>query len=239
MFNEYPGQIACIIGEPEKWEIVEPDFYEKAIKIAHDNGALWIMDEMITGFKTDYPGSIKKLNANPDMSTWGKGIANGFSFCALTGKKKLFLVSTTHGGETTAIAAGLATMRIFEENNVVEYNQKIGQYFIDGVTKILFENKVKDYFTLTGFNWSVGLIVKNREKQPCMFYRTLFMQEMIKRGFLYQGILSPCLSMSKNDIDLMLEAFTDSVKVFKKALEEGFSKYLIGPEIKPVFRKYN
>ena len=65
------------------------------------------------------------------------------------------------------------------------------------------------------------------------------MQEMIKRGFLYQGILSPCLSMSKNDIDLMLEAFTDSVKVFKKALEEGFSKYLIGPEIKPVFRKYN
>ena len=253
MFNEYPGQIACIIGEPEKWEIVEPDFYEKAIKIAHDNGALWIMDEMITGFKTDYPGSIKKLNANPDMSTWGKGIANGFSFCALTGKKeimdlggiknhgekKLFLVSTTHGGETTAIAAGLATMKIFEENNVVEYNQKIGQYFIDGVTKILFENKVQDYFTLTGFNWSVGLIVKNREKQPCMFFRTLFMQEMIKRGFLYQGILSPCLSMSKNDIDLMLEAFSDSVKVFKKALEEGFSKYLIGPEIKPVFRKYN
>jgi glutamate-1-semialdehyde aminotransferase len=138
MFNDYPGQIACIIGEPEKWEIVEPDFYEKAIKIAHDNGALWIMDEMITGFKTDYPGSIKKLNANPDMSTWGKGIANGFSFCALTGKKevmdlggiknhnekKLFLVSTTHGGETSAIAAGLATMRIFEDNNVVEYNKK-------------------------------------------------------------------------------------------------------------------
>lgn len=253
MFKEYPRQIACIIGEPEKWEIVAPDFYEKAIKIAHDNGALWIMDEMITGFKTDYPGSIKKLNANPDMSTWGKGIANGFSFCALTGKKevmdlggiknhgekKLFLVSTTHGGETTAIAAGLATMRIFEENNVVEYNQKIGQYFIDGVTKILLENKVQDYFTLTGFNWSVGLIVKNREKQPCMFYRTLFMQEMIKRGFLYQGILSPCFSMRENDINLMLEAFSDSVKVFKMALEEGISKYLIGPEIKPVFRKYN
>jgi glutamate-1-semialdehyde aminotransferase len=253
MFNDYPGQIACIIGEPEKWEIVEPDFYEKAIKIAHDNGALWIMDEMITGFKTDYPGSIKKLNANPDMSTWGKGIANGFSFCALTGKKevmdlggiknhnekKLFLVSTTHGGETSAIAAGLATMRIFEDNNVVEYNKKIGQHFIDGVTKILMENNVEDYITLTGFNWSVGLIVKNREKEPCMFFRTLFMQEMIKRGFLYQGILSPSFSMSKNDIDLMLEAFSDSVTVFKKALEDGYNKYLIGPEIKPVFRKYN
>ena len=80
MFQEYPGKVACIIGEPEKWEVIEPDFYEKAIAIAHKHGALWIMDEMITGFKTDYPGSIKRLNADPDMSTWGKGIANGFPF---------------------------------------------------------------------------------------------------------------------------------------------------------------
>ena len=253
MFQEYPGKIACIIGEPEKWEVIEPDFYQKAIAIAHKHGALWIMDEMITGFKTDYPGSIKRLNANPDMSTWGKGIANGFSFCALTGKKevmslggiknagdkKLFLVSTTHGGETTAIAAGLATMDIFENNNVVDYNKKIGQLFIDGVNNIFNDHDVEDYFDLKGFNWNVGLIVKNSKKEPCMFYRTLFMQEMIKRGVLYQGILSPCYSMTENDIDLMLEAFSDSVKVFKKALEEGYGKYLIGPEIKPVFRKYN
>jgi glutamate-1-semialdehyde aminotransferase len=211
MFNEYPGQISCIIGEPEKWEVIESDFYKKAIEIAHKHGALWIMDEMITGFKTDYPGSIKRLNADPDMSTWGKGIANGFSFCALTGKKevmelggiknhgdkKLFLVSTTHGGETTAIAAGLATMKIFEQNNVVDYNKKIGQYFINGITKIISENQVEDYFSITGFNWNVGLIVKNQKKEPCMFYRTLFMQEMIKRGVLYQGILSPCFSMTK------------------------------------------
>jgi glutamate-1-semialdehyde 2,1-aminomutase len=253
MFNEYPGQIACIIGEPEKWEVIEPDFYKKAIEIAHKHGALWIMDEMITGFKTDYPGSIKSLNADPDMSTWGKGIANGFSFCALTGKKevmelggiknqgdkKLFLVSTTHGGETTAIAAGLATMKIFEQNNVVDHNKKIGQYFINGVSKIISENHVEDYFLITGFNWNVGLIVKNQKKEPCMFYRTLFMQEMIKRGVLYQGILSPCFSMTKNDIDLMLEAFNDSVIVFKQALELGYQEFLIGSEIKPVFRKYN
>jgi len=86
MFNEYPGQIACVISEPEKWNVLEPDFYKKAIDLAHKNGAMWIMDEMITGFKSDFPGSIKKFNAEPDFCTWGKGIANGFSFCALTGK---------------------------------------------------------------------------------------------------------------------------------------------------------
>ena len=46
------------------------------------------MDEMITGFKTDYPGSIKRLNADPDMSTWGKELLMVF-LCALTGKKEV------------------------------------------------------------------------------------------------------------------------------------------------------
>ena len=253
LFQKYPKQIACIISEPEKFNTIEPNFYDKAIELAHENGALWVMDEMITGFKTDYPGSIKKFNAKPDLATWGKGIANGFSFCALTGKKevmnlggikdenskKLFLVSTTHGGETASIGAALATMEFFEKNSVVEYNKTIGQYFIDGATKIFSNHKVEEYFSLTGFNWSVGLIVKNKKKEPCMFYRTLFMQEMIKRGVLYQGILSPCFSMTKKDIDLMLEAFNDSVIVFKKALEKGYDNFLIGSEIKPVFRKYN
>ena len=253
LFQKYPNQIACIISEPEKFNTIEPNFYDKAIELAHENGALWVMDEMITGFKTDYPGSIKKFNAKPDLATWGKGIANGFSFCALTGKKevmnlggikdenskKLFLVSTTHGGETASIGAALATMEFFEKNSVVEYNKTIGQYFIDGATKIFSNHKVGEYFSLTGFNWSVGLIVKNKKKEPCMFYRTLFMQEMIKRGVLYQGILSPCFSMTKKDIDLMLEAFNDSVIVFKKALEKGYDNFLIGSEIKPVFRKYN
>ncbi len=253
LFNEYPGQIACVISEPEKWIPIQPDFFEKAIDLAHKHGALWIMDEMITGFKTDFPGSIRKFNAKPDMATWGKGIANGFSFCALTGikevmeiggikregKPKLFLVSTTHGGETHSIAAGLATIDVFEKEPVIPHNHAIGDYFIKGVNEILNRKSLQDYFQLTGFNWSVGLIVKNMNKEPDMFFRTLFMQEMIRRGILYQGILSPCYSHTIEDIDFMLAAFDESCDIFSKALEDGYQKYLIGPEIKPVFRKFN
>jgi glutamate-1-semialdehyde aminotransferase len=213
----------------------------------------WIMDEMITGFKTDFPGSIKKFKAEPDLATWGKGIANGFSFCALTGKKeimelggirregapKLFLVSTTHGGETHAIAAGLATIDVFENEPVIEHNHRIGDYFMNGVRQILEQRGLQAYFSLTGFNWSVGLLVKNSQGQPDMTLRTLFMQEMIRRGILYQGILSPCYSHTYEDMDWMLAAFDESCEVFSQALEKGVEHFLVGPEIKPVFRKYN
>lgn len=253
LFEKFPNQIACIISEPEKWNVLEDDFYDKAINLAHKHGALWIMDEMITGFKTDFPGSIKKFNAQPDLSTWGKGIANGFSFCALTGKKeimdlgginrigdpKLFLVSTTHGGETHAIAAGLATIEVFENEPVIAHNHAIGDRFIKGVEQILQSQKLTDYFDLVGFNWSVGLVVKNQNKEPDMFFRTLFMQEMIKRGVLYQGILSPCYSHTDADVDYILQVFNESCKVFEQALEKGYKNYLVGDEIKPVFRKIN
>lgn len=253
LFNEYPGQIACVISEPEKWNPLEPDFYQKAIDLAHRHGTLWIMDEMITGFKTDFPGSIRKFNARPDMATWGKGIANGFSFCALTGtrevmelggikqteKPRVFLVSTTHGGETHAIAAGLATIAVFEQEPVIAHNHSIGDYFIKGATEIIRSRNLEGCLELTGFNWSVGLMVRNRSGQPDFGLRTLFMQEMIRRGILYQGILSPCYSHTFSDMDWMLDAFDESAEVLVRALNDGIGPLLEGDHIKPVFRKFN
>jgi hypothetical protein len=66
------------------------------------------------------------------------------------------------------------------------------------------------------------------------------MQEMIRRGILYQGILSPCFSHTIEDIDMMLAAFEESCDVFMRGLEDGYERHLIGEQvIKPVFRKLN
>ena len=137
------------------------------IDLCHANGALFIQDEMITGFKSDFPGSISKFNSKPDMATWGKGIANGFSFCALTGTKevmelggirntgaeKLFLISTTHGGETSAIAAGLATIKEFLDKNVIQHNHSIGDYLITQLVKTIndyiYNKKWKEYLNVS------------------------------------------------------------------------------------------
>ena len=140
LFDQYPNQIAGVISEPEKFSPLPKNYLSDAIELVHKNGAIYILDEMVTGFKTDFPGSIKKYNIKPDIATWGKGIANGFSFCAMTGTKeimdlggilnegeeKVFLTSTTHGGETHTLAAGLATIKVFEEQNVIKHNHSIG-----------------------------------------------------------------------------------------------------------------
>lgn len=252
LFNKFPNQIACVISEPEKMNVLEQDFLKNAIELAHQNGALWIMDEMITGYKTDFPGSMKKYNVVPDMTTWGKGIANGFSFCCLTGKKevmelggirksgheKLFLISTTHGGETCSIAAAIATMEEFQKNNVISYNQCLGQKFIDGSKKVFANHGLSNSIKNLQFNWHASLGYFDSEGNNSFGLRTLFHQELIKHGVLFQGIFCPHFSHTEKDLEHILNAMDEACLVYKKGLEEGYEKYLIGEPIKPVFRKY-
>ena len=232
--------------------ILEQDFLKNAIELAHQNGALWIMDEMITGYKTDFPGSMKRYNVVPDMTTWGKGIANGFSFCCLTGtkevmelggirnigKEKLFLISTTHGGETCSIAAALATMEEFQKHNVISHNQSLGQKFIDGSKKVFANHGLSNSIKNLQFNWHASLGYFDNEGNNSFGLRTLFHQELIKHGVLFQGIFCPHFSHTEKDLEHILNAMDEACLVYKKGLEEGYEKYLIGEPIKPVFRKY-
>lgn len=259
LFEKYPDQIACVITEPERSPCGNgcacgssvADFLRQAIELCHQNGALFIADEMITGFKTAFPGTITKYNIEPDMATWGKGIANGYSFCALTGKKevmelggirnkgeeKVFLISTTHGGETHALTAGLATIDVFEKNDVIGHNHAIGDLFIKLNNEVIAQHGLQEYVQIIPSNWFTLFNFKDKTGQPNAGLRTLAQQEMIKRGVLFQGAFVPCFSHTEADIEYFAEAFNQTLEVYKKGLEEGFEKYLVGEPAKPVFRK--
>ncbi|OJV67857.1 MAG: hypothetical protein BGO42_16115 [Flavobacterium sp. 40-81] len=259
LFEQYPNQIACVITEPEKGNyphLNNPDFkvetfLKEAIELCHANGALFIADEMVTGFKTDFPGTITKFNLVPDMATWGKGIANGFSFCALTGTKevmelggitregeeKVFLISTTHGGETHGLAAAIATIKEYREKDVIAHNHQIGKKLSDLCKQLVIENELTDYVEVVAADWMPFFVFKDNNKVFSQGYRTLFMQEMIKRGVLFQGAFVPCFSHTEDDVYYFAKAFGESLEIYKQALKEGYEQFLIGNPAKAVFRK--
>lgn len=259
LFERYPGQIAAVIMEPEKNFCGDCDcllkpkaFLEKVIDLCHENGTLFIADEMITGFKTHLPGSCSKYGVVPDLATWGKGIGNGFSFCALTGKreimelggiqnegqKKLFLISTTHGGETTALAAVLSVIKEFKERDVVSHINKIGSEIIKLSKDLIKKAGLEGYIQLSPSPWQVAFVFRDANKDNSAGYRTLFLQEMINNKVLFQGIFQPCYSHNKIEVEIFCEAFSTSLKVYSIAMQEGLEKYLRSEIIKPVFRKY-
>jgi glutamate-1-semialdehyde aminotransferase len=260
LFKMNKGKIACVIMEPEKnycniscnCKIKVSSYLKEAQKIIKENGALFIADEMVTGFKTHLPGSTIKHNLDPDLTTWGKGIANGYSFCALTGKKKymelgglqqkhrprVFLISSTHGAETTSLAAFLATLNVFKKKKIIKKNRLYLNSLGTICEELIIKNNLQKNIKLIKSNWllSFEFLIKNRVSFEL---KTLFLQEMIKNKVLFQGFFVPCLSHGKKELSLFKQAFKKSLYVINLALKFGINKYLRSKIIKPIFTKYN
>src|SRR4029079_871369 len=141
LFEKYPGRIAAVILESARLDEPRDQFLQKLKELAHASGALFILDEMITGFRWHNGGAQKVYDIEPDLSSFGKALANGFSVSAIAGRRefmrlggldhldrpRVFLLSTTHGAETHALAAAIATMRIYKNEPVIEHLTRQGE----------------------------------------------------------------------------------------------------------------
>lgn len=251
MFAEYPGKIACVILEAEKYTPPEDNFLHKLKEIAHKNGALFILDEMITGFRWHLGGAQKMYDIVPDLSTFGKALGNGFAISALAGKRefmelgglhhnkeRVFLISTTHGAENHALAATIANIKFFKENQVIERLDEQGRKLKEGVNKAAEELGIKDHVRIIGPNCCSVYTTSDQDGKPSQPFRTLFIQECMKRGLLMPSSIVS-YSHSDKDIAETVEKMAEAMEVYKRAMEEGIDKYLEGRPVAPVFRKYN
>ena len=253
VFKKYKNKIACVITEPENLKPLKKECIIEVEKITKRNKAIFIIDEMLSGYRADFPGSYTKIGLNPDLTTWGKAIGNGYSFCALAGKKKImqlgdikqrnrekvFLLSSTHGGETIGLAAGNKVIDIYKKKNVIKKYRKIIKTLDFYINKEIISFGLKDYIKVFSSDWRIFLEFYDSKNKISDKFRTLFLQEMIKNNILFQGIFLPCYRHSTSDINLILKGFKNSCYIYKQALKDGINKYLIGKEIKGVFRRYN
>lgn len=250
LFEKYPGRIACVILEPVKGDDPTNNFLHRLKEVCHQNGALFVLDEMITGFRLHNGGGQTYYDVVPDLSTFGKAIGNGFAISALLGKREImnlggifhdkervFLLSTTHGAETHAMAAAIATMKVYKREGVIEFLDQQGQRLRAGINEAIGDQNLEGYFEVVGKPCNLVYATRDQEKNPSQPFRTLFLQEMIKRGFIMPSLVVS-YSHTNEDIDRTVDAVADALKVYKKALEHGVEHYLVGRSVKPVYRKF-
>jgi len=250
LFARYPGEIACLIMEAERTEPPKDNFLQQTLEICHQNGALLVLDEIITGFRWNLHGAQAVYGITPDLSTFGKAMSNGFSASALVGKKefmeagginhnreRVFLLSLTYGAETHSLAAALATMRIYESEPVVEHLHRQGGRLAEGIRQIAAQNHLEGHLGVDGRACNLIYYTRDEEKKPSQLFRTLFMQEIIRRGIIAPSLVVS-YSHTDTDIDKTLDAIAAAAQIYARALDEGVGKYLQGRPVKPVMRPY-
>lgn len=251
LFLKYPNKIAGVILEPAATEEPRDDFLRKVARLCRLNGAIFILDEMITGFRWHIGGAQAMYKVYPDMSTFGKAMGNGFSISALVGKREImelgglhhkkrrvFLISTTHGAENHALAAAISTIKEMKRKEVISHIWEVGGKLIKLANDLIRAYNLNEYITFYGFSCRPEFVCKDDRGKVSLEFRTLLLQEMSRRGVLMPYI-APSYAHTEKEVLFTLRMLEESLKIYRSALSNGVKRYLKGHTIKPVFREYN
>lgn len=250
MFGAYRDEIACVILEAARLDEPDPGFLAGLKAICRREGALLVFDEMVTGFRWHASGAQHVYDVVPDLSAFGKGFANGFALSALAGRRdvmelggydhdreRVFLLSTTHGAETHALAAAIATMQIYRDEPVTDHLHRQGRRLRDGVREAADLLGLSQYVGCVGRDCCLFFYTRDRDGRPSQPFRTLFMQEMVRRGILAPSFVTS-YSHTDEDIDRTIDAASAAMRVYAAALDDGVERHLVGEPVKPVFRAF-
>ena len=134
------GSVAAVIMEPMQGTagnvIPPPEFMQRAQAMAKEHGALFIADEMITGFgRTGRWFACERSGVTPDLITLGKAFASGFPVSGVLAKREIAQAkpwsnpsgsSSSYGGNPLAAAAALASITTLKKENVLENVRTVG-----------------------------------------------------------------------------------------------------------------
>lgn len=273
LIKKFKNKISCIVLEPctdvcpqvsniqkkccgkSKCEInfkKKNNFLKQVERICKKEKIVFILDEMITGFRRNIKGAQYEFGIKPDLSTFGKAMANGFSLAALVGKRKImslgsidkknkervFLLSSTHGAEMSSLGAFVKNLEIYKKKSVIKKIWDYGYSLITNANNLIKENNLEDYVIFSGPAYCPVYKCLDINKKQSLEFKTLFIQEMCKNKVL-MSYISVSASHGSKELKLTLHALKKTLYVYKKALKLGIKKYLVGETIKPVFRRYN
>jgi glutamate-1-semialdehyde 2,1-aminomutase len=236
LFDRYPDRIAAVILEPIPHNVgalvPTKDFAQGLRDVTTERGAILVFDEVITGFRHALGGYQEVLGIVPDITTFGKGMANGFPIGGVAGRRDLMehfngrtgdvLMAGTFNGNPVGCAAALATIDHLASNpDFYTRTHGFGERMRQGLADIVTELEIEA--TPAGFG---GVFALYFCKEPVLGYRDLMRNNdaayvAFHRGMTERGFLMLPMALKRNhvsgahtseEIDRTLEAARDVLK---------------------------
>jgi glutamate-1-semialdehyde 2,1-aminomutase len=153
-------------------------------------------------------------------------------------RERVFLLSTTHGAETHALAAAIATMRVYEDEPVIEHIYRQGARLKAGLDQSVRSHGLEKFVSVDGRPCCLVYATRDGQGRPSQAFRSLFLQEILRRGILAPSLVVS-YTHSDTDIDRTVEAIDGALTIYHRALEDGPDRYLMGRPSQVVFRRFN
>jgi glutamate-1-semialdehyde 2,1-aminomutase len=231
-----------VVLEGARYSLPNIDFVKTIEVESQKRGIIVIVDEITSGLRMSKSGTYSLLNFNPDIVVYGKGLGNGFAISAVLGKKAVMdsaqdtFVSSSMWTERVGFVAALATLEKLSEHNVYQHLIDVGEFIGSEWLKLSQKH---------------GLDISITEFKPLITFKlnygsdnnaiaTLFIQEMLKRGYLASTSVYVTYS---HTIEIVKEYLINVDEVFElisKAIENHNISSLLETEIRTdMFKRLN
>ncbi len=243
LLRGHPDEFAAVILEP--MGIAEPKsgFLEGVRELCTKHGTVLIFDEIITGFRFARGGAQELFGVTPDLTTFGKGMANGYPLSVVAGRNDMMkqmeevFFSFTAGGEALSLAAALATLTKVQNEPVVETLRERGQAVVDGCLALIEKHGMADIVETSGHPAWNFLIIKDVGKYSQWGIKSLWMQEIQARGILCLGTHNMSYAHSEDDVARLLSVYDEVFPIIRDAVDnDAMAQHLRCKSIEPLFR---
>ena len=238
IMTKFGDGVAAIIVEPVAGNMgvvaPEPDFLPAVAALARRHGALFICDEVITGFRLGLGGAQSLYGFRPDLTIWGKIIGGGLPLAAFGGRREIMerlapmgdvYQAGTLSGNPLAVAAGLATIDYLAANlSVYARLAQAGQIWADGLADLaragglsVCVNRVASMTTLFFTSGPVRDYASAMKSDTALY--GAFWRGMMKRGVWlppsqFEATFTSA-GMTPDDLDTALEAAEETFEELK------------------------
>lgn len=238
-------KVAAVILEPVQSDGPQEGYLQSIKELAHKYGALLIFDEVVSGFRYALGGASELFGVVPDLASFGKGMANGYSISAVAGRKDILrqieqgvFVSTTFGGDSISMAAALATIKILEKPGFYENITKIGTIQRDGVEKLIHKHGLEEVLSVSGLPAHAGVSFEGHGSLSYLDVQSVYSQIMVENGILVFAIYNINKSHTEKEAEAYLKATDETFALIKTAVEkDSVENILKGGKVDPVFKR--
>jgi glutamate-1-semialdehyde aminotransferase len=244
LFDEYPDNIAAVVMEPMGVEIPEPGYLQAVRNLCSTNNTVLVFDEIITGFRLHLGGAQAYFGVTPDISCFGKAMANGYPLATVVGRRDVMMIfdeiffSGTFGGDAIALAACKATIEEFKTHDVISHNWRVGGILQATLNELIARYGLGEVVRIIGLPVRSVMTFPNCDEPEMLLRRSFVMQECVKRGLLYFGSNNICLAHNEPEVRFTIDVFSEVMPLIAAAFQRGdFASRLEGLPVEPIFRR--
>ena len=235
LYEEHSDDLAAVMVEPSPWAgdglgfepDSDPEFLRAVAEAAREAGALFILDEIVTGYR--YPeGSVQAAKGvMPDLTCLGKAIASGMPLSAVAGRADVFkaalprtFFAATFQSEAYSFAAARAAISVYREEPVAEHVWDYGERLREGIHALCRQLGVGA--EMRGTPYRMSLIFLREDPVVRQLERSLFQQELLKGGITtYNGVMLPSYAHDEAALEWTLETMGRAFETVARTDERG------------------